>query len=90
MNTIQRDPYVSTEIAAALIEGVQSKNVGTSVKHFVANNQEKRRMTNSSDADERTLREIYLASFEGAIKKSKTMDGNEFVQSYQRRICRRQ
>lgn len=65
------DPYVSTEIAAALIEGVQSKNVGTSVKHFVANNQEKRRMTNSSDADERTLREIYLASFEGAIKKAK-------------------
>lgn len=65
------DPYVSTKIAAALIEGVQSKNVGTSAKHFVANNQEKRRMTNSSDADERTLREIYLASFEGAIKKAK-------------------
>lgn len=65
------DPYVSTEIAAALIEGVQSKNVGTSAKHFVANNQEKRRMTNSSDADERTLREIYLASFAGAIKKAK-------------------
>lgn len=65
------DPYVSTEIAAALIEGVQSKKVGTSAKHFVANNQEKRRMTNSSDVDERTLREIYLASFEGAIKKAK-------------------
>ena len=65
------DPYVSTEIAAALIEGVQSKNVGTSAKHFVANNQERRRMTNSSDADERTLREIYLASFEGAVKKAK-------------------
>ena len=65
------DPYVSTEIAAALIEGIQSKNVGTSAKHFVANNQEKRRMTNSSDADERTLKEIYLASFEGAIKKAK-------------------
>lgn len=65
------DPYVSTEMAAALIEGVQSKKVGTSAKHFVANNQEKRRMTNSSDMDERTLREIYLASFEGAIKKAK-------------------
>ena len=65
------DPYVSSELAAALIEGVQSKNVGTSAKHFLANNQEKRRMTNSSDVDERTLREIYLASFEGAIKKAK-------------------
>ena len=67
------DPYVSTEMAAALIEGVQSKKVGTSAKHFVANNQEKRRMTNSSDMDERTLREIYLASFEGAIKKEKPL-----------------
>lgn len=65
------DSYVSSELAAALIEGVQSRNVGTSAKHFLANNQEKRRMTNSSDVDERTLREIYLASFEGAVKKAK-------------------
>ena len=65
------DPYVSTEMAAAMIVGVQSRNVGTSVKHFLANNQEKRRMTSSSDMDERTLREIYLASFEGAVKKAK-------------------
>ena len=65
------DPYVSTEMAAALVEGVQSKNVGTSVKHFAVNNQEKRRMTSSSNVDERTLREIYLASFEGAVKKAK-------------------
>lgn len=65
------DPLVSTEMAGALIKGVQSKNVGTSVKHYVANNQEYHRMTSSSDVDERTLREIYLASFEGAVKKQK-------------------
>lgn len=65
------DPYVATEMAAALIEGIQSKNVGTSIKHFVANNQEKRRLVSSSNVDERTMREIYLAAFEGAIKKQK-------------------
>lgn len=65
------DPYVSTELGTAMVEGVQSKNIGTSVKHFLANNQEKRRMTVSSEMDERTLREIYLASFEGVVKKAK-------------------
>ena len=65
------DPLVSTELAAAYIEGVQSKNVGTSPKHFLANNQEHYRLTGSSEVDERTLREIYLASFEGAVKNAK-------------------
>ena len=65
------DPYVASEIAGALIAGVQSKNVGTSIKHFLANNQEHRRMSSSSEIDERTLREIYLAAFEGAVKKQK-------------------
>lgn len=65
------DPYVASELAASMIQGVQSKNVGTSAKHFLANNQEKRRLTSSSDADERTLREIYLAAFENAVKKGK-------------------
>ncbi|OCT11862.1 glycosyl hydrolase [Paenibacillus pectinilyticus] len=64
------DPYLSSELAAAHISGVQSQGVGTSLKHFAANNQEHRRMTGNSVVDERTLREIYLASFEGAIKKA--------------------
>ena len=65
------DPYLATEMAGALIKGVQSKNVGTSIKHFLANNQETRRMSSSSEVDERTLREIYLAAFEGAIREQK-------------------
>lgn len=65
------DPCVATEIAGAYIDGVQSKNVGVSIKHFFANNQETRRLTSSSVIDERTLHEIYLAAFEGAIKNHK-------------------
>ncbi len=64
------DPYAAGEMAAAYINGVQSKNVGTSIKHFAANSQEHRRMTSSSDADERTLREIYFPAFEKAVKES--------------------
>ncbi|MFA9379558.1 MAG: glycoside hydrolase family 3 C-terminal domain-containing protein [Acetanaerobacterium sp.] len=65
------DPYLASELAKGYIAGVQSKNVGTSIKHFAANNQEFRRMTCSSEIDERTLREIYLAAFEDAVKESK-------------------
>ena len=65
------DPLVASEMAAALTDGIQSQNVGVCMKHFLANNQEKRRMTNSSQVDERTLREIYLAAFEGAVKQAK-------------------
>lgn len=65
------DPYLAAQMAAAHIQGVQSKNVGTSIKHFAANNQEYRRLSCSSEIDERTLREIYLAAFEAPIKEGK-------------------
>ncbi|HJD48327.1 MAG TPA: glycoside hydrolase family 3 C-terminal domain-containing protein [Candidatus Mediterraneibacter norfolkensis] len=64
------DPYLAGESAAAFIDGVQSHHVGTSIKHFAANNQELNRMSCSSEVDERTLREIYLPAFETAVKKS--------------------
>lgn len=64
------DPYVAGEIASAYIQGVQSQNVGTSLKHFLANSQEHRRMSSSSEIDERTLREIYMPAFETAVKEA--------------------
>lgn len=65
------DPYLAGQLAASFIEGVQSKGVGTSIKHFAVNNQEFQRLTISAEVDERTLREIYLAAFETAVKKAK-------------------
>lgn len=65
------DPLLAGEMGAAFIQGVQSKGIGTSLKHFAVNSQETRRMTVSAVVDERTLREIYLPAFETAVKKGK-------------------
>ena len=64
------DPYLAGMLSAYFINGVQSKNVGTSLKHYCANNQETYRMSINSVVDERTLREIYLYPFELAVKLS--------------------
>ncbi len=64
------DPYLSGEMAAALITGLQKTGVGASLKHYSVNNQEHERFSISAEVDQRTLREIYLAGFEIAVKKA--------------------
>lgn len=65
------DPYLSGILAASFINGVESKGIGTSLKHYAANNQEIRRGTINAEIDERTLIEYYLRVFEIVLENSK-------------------
>ncbi len=68
---ISEDPYLAGKIAAGYIRGAEEQGVGTSLKHFAANSQEKSRFTSDSVIDERSLRELYLTAFEIAVKEGK-------------------
>ncbi|MEE3481604.1 MAG: glycoside hydrolase family 3 N-terminal domain-containing protein [Lachnospiraceae bacterium] len=68
---LSEDPYLAGKLAAAYIEAMEERGVGTSLKHFAGNSQERFRMTSNSEIDKRTLREIYLRAFEIAVKEGK-------------------
>jgi len=68
---LSEDPLVAGVLGAALVRGIQSQGVGASVKHFAANNQETDRMRVSSDIDPRSLREMYLRSFQRVVEDAR-------------------
>ena len=68
---LSEDPVLSGDLGAAIVDGLQSRGVGASLKHYAVNNQETDRLRVSADVDDRPLREIYLAGFERVVKQAK-------------------
>ena len=68
---LSEDPFLAGELATSMIQGIQSKGVGASLKHLAANSQEHFRFSSDSIIDERTLRELYLPAFEKVVKAAK-------------------
>ena len=64
---VSEDPWLAGELATAMVQGTQSQGVGTSLKHYAANNQEDDRLRVSAEVDERTLRELYFPAFERVV-----------------------
>ncbi|HWE98344.1 MAG TPA: glycoside hydrolase family 3 C-terminal domain-containing protein [Caulobacteraceae bacterium] len=69
--TFSEDPFLTAQLGAAYVAGLQGEGVGASLKHYAMNNQEIGRMSVSVEADERTLREIYLSAFEAVVKRAR-------------------
>ena len=67
---VSEDPWLAGELATAMVQGIQHHGIGTSLKHYAANNQEDDRLRVSAEVDERTLREIYLPAFERVVKSA--------------------
>ncbi|KAA1473452.1 hypothetical protein DENSPDRAFT_851627 [Dentipellis sp. KUC8613] len=80
--SFSEDPHLNGTIAAAYIQGVQAKGVATTLKHYVANEQEYQRFSSSSEVNERALREIYLKPFQIVVKKA-----NPWVMMAALRLC---
>lgn len=84
---MSEDPYLVSEMAVPLIQGIQEQDTAACVKHFALNNQETRRLDVDVEVDERALREIYLPGFEAAVKEGKTWTLMGAYNRYQGEHC---